>query len=151
MPRVSCPHCSATIQAPDEAVGKHARCPRCKHPFQVPLALDLGPDPKPEPEPEPAPAEIPDKKPRFDQEPPPRRAGGRRDHTVPILRTVVWAICILVVMSVWSTYQSRVARAETVMQQAVAGTDGCLYLIGTYALARAADAILQAWGPSAPK
>ncbi|MFL5339243.1 MAG: hypothetical protein ACJ8F7_03670 [Gemmataceae bacterium] len=41
---VICPNCSARIKAPDTAVGKTVKCPKCGSPMQI-----AGPPPKPEP------------------------------------------------------------------------------------------------------
>lgn len=37
MIRVTCPDCGASLKAPDEAVGKLSKCPRCKHAVRIPL------------------------------------------------------------------------------------------------------------------
>ncbi len=34
--RFACPHCGRGITAPEQAAGRHARCPACKHPLDVP-------------------------------------------------------------------------------------------------------------------
>ena len=36
--RFACPHCKATVSAPEEKVGVRVYCPRCRQPFQVPGA-----------------------------------------------------------------------------------------------------------------
>src|SRR4051794_19162705 len=36
MLRFACPHCKATVSAPEEKVGVRVYCPRCRQPFQVP-------------------------------------------------------------------------------------------------------------------
>ncbi|MBI1913873.1 MAG: hypothetical protein HYS12_03910 [Planctomycetes bacterium] len=36
MMRFACPHCKATVSAPEEKVGVRVYCPRCRQPFQVP-------------------------------------------------------------------------------------------------------------------
>src|SRR5437763_275994 len=55
MLRFACPHCKATVSAPEEKVGVRVYCPRCRQPFQVPGAPSgavpsistSGPPPKP--------------------------------------------------------------------------------------------------------
>ena len=39
MPQViRCPHCTKSMQVPDNAAGKTVRCPACTKPFAVPAA-----------------------------------------------------------------------------------------------------------------
>jgi len=38
MLRFACPHCKATVSAPQEKIGVRVYCPRCRQPFQVPGA-----------------------------------------------------------------------------------------------------------------
>src|SRR5579864_2304833 len=39
MPQViRCPHCTKSMQVPDNAGGKNVRCPSCKQPFMIPSA-----------------------------------------------------------------------------------------------------------------
>jgi len=46
MPQIiRCPHCTKSMQVPDNAGGKNVRCPSCKQPFTIPAAA--GPAPKP--------------------------------------------------------------------------------------------------------
>lgn len=33
---IRCPHCTKSMQIPDNASGKHVQCPSCKKPFAVP-------------------------------------------------------------------------------------------------------------------
>lgn len=39
--KISCPHCAASINAPEAAAGKQAKCPGCKKPFVVAAELEL--------------------------------------------------------------------------------------------------------------
>jgi len=36
MMRFACPHCKASVSAPEEKAGARVYCPRCRQPFQVP-------------------------------------------------------------------------------------------------------------------
>lgn len=36
MMRFPCPHCKASVSAPEEKAGARVYCPRCREPFQVP-------------------------------------------------------------------------------------------------------------------
>jgi hypothetical protein len=42
MMRFACPHCKATVSAPEEKVGARVYCPRCRQPFHVPSATPSG-------------------------------------------------------------------------------------------------------------
>jgi predicted Ser/Thr protein kinase/phage FluMu protein Com len=55
MPQViRCPHCTKSMQVPDNAGGKNVRCPSCKKPFTIPAAAGAVPKPA-----APAPAAVP--------------------------------------------------------------------------------------------
>lgn len=46
MIKLTCPNCSAPVEAPDDSVGQPLTCPNCKHPFDVPDLKDA-PEAKP--------------------------------------------------------------------------------------------------------
>jgi hypothetical protein len=45
----------------------------------------------------------------------------------------------------------RFRHADTVMQQTAAGTDACVWIVGTYVAVRAVDALLRTWDDDAGK
>lgn len=58
MPQIiRCPHCSKSMQVPDNAGGKNVRCPACKKPFTVPALAAVAATPKQAAAPAPAPAQ----------------------------------------------------------------------------------------------
>ena len=40
--RFACPHCKATVSAPEEKIGARVYCPRCRQPFHVPAMTPSG-------------------------------------------------------------------------------------------------------------
>jgi hypothetical protein len=50
----NCPSCGQKTRAPEELLGKRARCPLCQQVITVPASSDVGSAPQPEPPPPPA-------------------------------------------------------------------------------------------------
>ena len=145
----ACPHCHASLSAPDERAGHTARCPTCKGSVAIPFPAAVPVPAGGHADAPPAAIPVPAPRPRPAMSPVP--PSWPRPHSAwSYVRLTAWLVCGTAALGILGNYLATLGHTETVFQQCFAAADACSWLIGAYVLARCTDAVTRHFeGPEA--